>query len=275
MSAGFFDHETVNPFSILGLHGQFWQINVDTVVATWIAMGIMLILALVGKHFLKKEFNLVAAGYETVVSIFVNLCKDSFPHFNYYYFAFASTLFFFTFMTSVVGIIPYVEEATRDLNTTFAIAFSSFAYVQYQKIRVHGILGFLKEFIEPLFILAPIHIIGELSKIVSMSFRLFGNILGGNIMLVMAIKVLEKHEMGFLIAVYSILISSVLIYVFVPTTKFQLIRTINKTLMNIIFLVAWIQMFFGVFEGMIQAFVLTMLTITYLAIGTQEHHSTN
>ena len=74
-----------------------------------------------------------------------------------------------------------MEEPTQNLNTTLALAMTSFFYVQYNGIRAHGIKGYLKEYTEPFIIMAPLHIISKLASIVSMSFRLFGNIYGGAI----------------------------------------------------------------------------------------------
>jgi len=272
-SGGIFHHETIKPFHFLGLTGKFWLVNIDTLIATWVAMGLICILVLLSRRYIKQENSLISVSFQQFIQFFVGLCRDSLQHFEYHYFAFIASIFFFTFMCCFVGVIPFVEEATKDLNTTVALACCSFFYIQFHKIKVHGIGGYLKEYIEPFFIMAPIHVVGEISKIASMSFRLFGNILGGAVILGMTFDLFESFAIYFLPS---------LVFVFVGylITKrrsiFQSVPWLSKIFsiaFSFFLLLAWMQLFLGVFEGMIQAFVLTMLTTTYLAIGTfhEEH----
>lgn len=133
---------------------------------------------------------------------------------------------------------PLIEEPTRDLNTTLALGCISFFYKEYQTIAVHGIMHYFKEFLHPFVIMFPINVIGHFSKIISISFRLFGNIFGGSI----------------IIQLYTKSIGSSVIL--------ELIGLASG--MNLLMIA-----FFVLFEGIIQAFVFTMLTLTYLAIALQ------
>lgn len=270
MSVGIFSHETVTPFKYFGLTGDFWKLNIDILVSTWIAMFFLLILIIIGRCFIARDLSIVTTAYEKVISIFIDLCKDSFATFNYYYFAFISTCFFFTFLITVVGIIPFVKEATEDINTTLALALTSFVYVQYQKIKAHGIIAYIKEFFDPFFVLAPIHVVGELSKIASMAFRLFGNILGGGIILSMIIGLFSQYKKTYMFAVIIVLVLICIMHGLSRVTNVTKLKKMISFGASLIFLISWIQIFLGIFEGMIQSFVLTMLTLTYLAIGT--HH---
>ncbi len=270
MSIGIFDYKTVKPFSYIGLTGNFWTVHSEIVLATWIAMAILFCIVLLGRRYLNREMSPVFVSFEQGLSFFLSLCRDSFDHFNYYYFAFIVCIFLFTFTSSLVGILPFVEEATKDINTTLAIGVTSFLYVQYHKIRVHGIGGYLKEFAEPFFPLIPIHIVGELSKIASMSFRLFGNILGGGVIVAMVLDFIGKYEIAFIIAA---VVTVALLWITSRFSSIQSLARLNSFAhfsLNILLLVAWLQIFLGIFEGMIQSFVVTMLTTTYLAIGTQH-----
>jgi F-type H+-transporting ATPase subunit a len=66
---------------------------------------------------------------------------------------------------------------------TFPLAFSSFILFQYAGIR-HRPKAYLRGiFLEPVFVFAPLNVIGELARPISLSFRLFGNVLGGMILL--------------------------------------------------------------------------------------------
>ncbi len=274
MSAEIFDYTIVHPFKILGLTGSFWDVHLDILLATWVAMGGMLFLIMIGRYYLNRGSNLVSTGFEWVISMFSDLCKESLPIFKYHYFAFVSSIFFFTFFCCLVGLLPFFVEATKDLNTTLAIGLTSFLYVQYQKINVHGIWGYLKEFADPFFVLIPIHIVGEISKIASMSFRLFGNIIGGAVILdMMRDDLLGSYKLIFLIFMAATLIFSWITALPKVATPFPYLKKISAVFMFILFLFSWLQIGLGIGEGLIQSFVITMLTLTYLSMGIYQETS--
>jgi F-type H+-transporting ATPase subunit a len=271
MSLGIFDHHTIQPFAIFGLTDRAWDINIDILIGTWVAMFLLFVVVMVGRYSLTKERSLIVIAYEKIITFFMDLVRDSMGSFTYYPFAFVVAIFCFTFFSCLVGVIPYIEESTRDINTTLALALTSFVYIQYQKIKAHGLLGFLKEFIEPSVVLLPMHIVGELSKIASMSFRLFGNVLGGSVILGMIINLVGDYRVYFLPFLYSILLA---VAVAAFLRRFKSVRTITPLLtimLNMLFVLTWLQMVLGIAEGLIQSFVLTMLTLTYLAMGTATH----
>lgn len=80
--------------------------------------------------------------------------------------------------------VPIFRSPNADLNMTLAMALIVVVLVQYLGIRSHGPGGYIKELFTPAF-LGPIHIIGELSRIISLAFRLFGNIFGGEVLVTM------------------------------------------------------------------------------------------
>ncbi len=268
MKIHIFEYHEVPAFRWLCLHGNFWTINLDTLIYTWIAMAMLFTCVLIGRHYtLKKNPTIFGMGIEETVGIFMNLVTESFGTFHYHYFIFIASLFFFTFFCCLVGIVPFLDEATKDLNTTLALALSSFCYVQWHKARVHGLKAYLLEFTQPFFLLTPINIVGELAKIVSMSFRLLGNILGGGVILAIILEIIGNYALWYLSGI-------ALIACFALITKH--LTSMSSKLTSLLFIITWIQLFFNVFEGAIQSFVLTMLTTTYLAIGTytgQEEHS--
>lgn len=77
--------------------------------------------------------------------------------------------------------VPFLRSPNADLNMTIAMALLAVGTVQYAGIAAHGVLGYLKGLATPVF-LAPLHIIGEFSRIISLSARLFGNIFGGEVL---------------------------------------------------------------------------------------------
>jgi len=208
---------------------------------------------------------------EQSVETFVDLCKESFGTFNYDYFAFVTTIFFFVLFCNLVGSLPFIEEPTKDLNTAFACGLAGFFYVQYQEIRIDGFWKYLKGYAKPIFVLLPINIISEFAKAISMSFRLFGNILGGSIVLYILIGAIGVYKEYIIFAAIGIFIMTWLFKKFF-NGKYKHIHLVLNGLQFLLFSVASIQIFFGAFEAVIQAFVITMLVTTYLSmvVKTEE-----
>jgi F-type H+-transporting ATPase subunit a len=92
--------------------------------------------------------------------------------------------------------IPFFRAANADLNTTLAMALIAMFTVWASGIVAHGLGGFLKELLTPI-PLAPIHIMGELARIISLSFRLFGNIFGGEVLVTVMYVLLGSVFLGF------------------------------------------------------------------------------
>ena len=82
---------------------------------------------------------------------------------------------------------PFVRPASADLNFTLGLAIITFVTFVWWAIRLHGPIGYLKELVgEPRYmapLMFPIHLISELSRLVSLSMRLFGNVFAGEVLL--------------------------------------------------------------------------------------------
>ncbi|MFY9268770.1 MAG: F0F1 ATP synthase subunit A [Candidatus Manganitrophaceae bacterium] len=114
------------------------------------------------------------------------------------YSPFIGTLFLYILAMNLIGIIPGMKSPTSSVNTTVALALTVFLYVQYTGIRNLGILGYLDHLsgsprpkgpIGYLIALVSVpfnfvlHSIGELTKPLSLSIRLFGNIFGEDVLI--------------------------------------------------------------------------------------------
>lgn len=98
-----------------------------------------------------------------------------------------ATLGLIVFLSNIIGMIPGFESPTANLNLTLALTICVFVYYHYQGIKKNGFLGYMKHFAGPIKVMAPfmfvIEIVSHLSRIVSLSFRLFGNIKGDDLFL--------------------------------------------------------------------------------------------
>jgi len=97
------------------------------------------------------------------------------------------TVGLFVLISNLVGIIPGFESPTSNINVTLPLALVVFIYYNYEGIRVNGVKKYFGHFMGPVPVLAPlmfpIEIVSHISRIISLSFRLFGNIKGDDLFL--------------------------------------------------------------------------------------------
>jgi len=86
-------------------------------------------------------------------------------------------------LANTIGVIPGAYSPTQDLSTTLALALLIYVLGHVAGILKKGFRAWLKGFFEPFVIMLPLNIAGEISEFVSHSFRLYGNIFGGGILL--------------------------------------------------------------------------------------------
>lgn len=101
------------------------------------------------------------------------------------------TIFMFILFANLSGIFG-LRPPTADFCVTLTLALITFAVIQFNAFRTNGALGYLKSLAQPLFLLFPINVIGEIATPVSLSLRLFGNIMGGTVMLALYYGLLPK-----------------------------------------------------------------------------------
>ncbi|MBA1437754.1 MAG: F0F1 ATP synthase subunit A [Epsilonproteobacteria bacterium] len=98
-----------------------------------------------------------------------------------------ATIGLFVFIANAIGIIPGFEAPSANLNMTLTLALSVFVYYNFVGIKMHGVVKYFKHFTGPVWWLAwlmfPVEIVSHISRIISLSFRLFGNIKGDDMFL--------------------------------------------------------------------------------------------
>ncbi|NLK75162.1 MAG: F0F1 ATP synthase subunit A [Clostridiales bacterium] len=171
---------------------NLWVLNIagvevwitETIFNTWIIMLFLIILAVIVRIKL-RNFREIPSGFqnavETVIEMFDNFATDTLGEKLTY----ISPWFFMVFAFILISALSSVfglRAPTADWATTFALAFASFSLMLFMGFK-HRKGDYLKSFFEPHFIFFPLNILGELAKPVSLSFRLFGNMLSGTIIL--------------------------------------------------------------------------------------------
>ncbi|MDY7080672.1 MAG: F0F1 ATP synthase subunit A [Chloroflexota bacterium] len=156
----------------------------STVVYTW-AMMLMLGAGayLLGRNLkirpgpVQNMLELIVEGIEKLIREMVGV-EDT-----YVFLPIVGTLAFFIGSANLVGLIPGLKSPTPDINTPLAMALVVLFSVPYFGIRTRGLWAYLKHYVEPIFLMLPIEIASEIARTLSLTFRLFGNIMGEEIII--------------------------------------------------------------------------------------------
>jgi F-type H+-transporting ATPase subunit a len=218
-----------------GYKHSFLFINAETVVYTWLMLLVMAIIIGTIRIILIRD-SLARYAVLSLIEALMDMVTQALGTFSFGHFAFIGALFCFILLANTISIIPWLDEPTKDINTTLALGIISFMYIQAASIKQNGLIAYIKDYFSPFFILFPLNVIGKMASIISLSFRLFGNIFAGSIIATMWMSAIRGSLIAEIIGI-----------------PFNLV----------------IMIFFGIFEGFLQAFVFTMLSLTYLSLALQ------
>jgi F-type H+-transporting ATPase subunit a len=162
------------------------------VTYSWFAMAVIIGLALAARFSLKKT---APTGFQNFFEVIVggleNYIEEIMGPEGKHYFTLIAGLFIFILVCNLQGLIPGFDSPTANLNTTLALALCSFTATHYIGVKRHG-FGYVKHFLGPMWALAPImliiEVISHLARVMSLSFRLFGNMVAKHkLLLVLAL----------------------------------------------------------------------------------------
>jgi F-type H+-transporting ATPase subunit a len=156
----------------------------STIINTWAMMLFLGIGAYVAGHNLKLHPGPVQNLLEWVVEAIGNLIRETVGVEDASVFLpIVGTIAMFIGTANLIGLVPGLKSPTPDINTPLAMALVVFFSVPYFGIRTRGVWSYLKHYVEPIFLMLPIEIASELARTFSLTFRLFGNILGEEIII--------------------------------------------------------------------------------------------
>ncbi len=176
-----------HPFLFLKWLGEQLHLELgEHVLYTWFVMLVLILLGFAASRGIK----MVPAGLqnfmEVVVSGIENLIEETMGHKGMAYFPLIATFALFILVSNLIALIPGFMPPTANLNTNGALALTVFAMTHIVGFKEHGI-SYLKHFMGPILVLAPlmfiIEVIGHLARPLSLSLRLFGNMYGHEIVL--------------------------------------------------------------------------------------------
>ena len=153
----------------------------QTLVVSWLIMLIISALCIwLGSNLKVTGISRKQAVAEMIYTSLVNFVRGNMgPEFDRYI-PLVGAIFVTSVVSNLISLLG-IWSPTADLMTELAWALVVFVLITYHKIKASGIGGYLKGFLEPIFVLAPINIMSELFTPVSMACRHFGNILSGTV----------------------------------------------------------------------------------------------
>lgn len=206
--------------------GQTVYITTSHVCMLLIIVTIMIFAVVARKKIMHAEE--VPTGLQNVVELAVETLEgfvnSSMGKNGRKYICYVGTLFLYILLSNISGLFG-LRPPTADYGTTFSLALITFVMIQYNNLKYNKIGAFTGLF-QPIWFLFPINLIGEIATPVSMSLRLFGNVMAGTVMM----------------ALY-----------------YGLLPLFAK-----IGIPAFLHVYFDLFSGAIQAYVFSMLTMVFI-----------
>lgn len=206
----------------------------ETMRTTWVISAVLIALAIIVRIKLKK-FKEVPSGFqnaiEALVEMLSNFTKTALGEKLEFLGAYFFGVFVFIIVANYSGLFPGVRAPTADLATTMPLAIMSFVLIHFCGIRMRK-GKYFKEYLSPFFLFLPLNILSELARPLSLGLRIFGNILGG-------------------------LIIMEIMYSMLPMAARFILPNIGHAM-------------FDLFAGFLQAFVFTMLSMTFIRVKASE-----
>ncbi len=174
----------VKIFELIGL-GHFAHAN-PHVIYSWVVMILLIAagaLAAKGIRMIPTQGQNVS---ELIISGIENFMIEITGEEGRWLFPIVATVFIYIFACNLIGLVPGFFPPTASLNTTLACALTVVVFTHVIGIKYHG-AKYIKHFLGPVWwmipIIFPIELIGHLARILSLSFRLFGNMMGHELVL--------------------------------------------------------------------------------------------
>jgi F-type H+-transporting ATPase subunit a len=171
-------------FELIGL-GHFAH-KYPHVIYSWFAILLLILIAVL----VTRKISLIPAKgqnlFEMIISGMEEFMVDITGEEGRQFFPLLATVFLYIATCNLLGLIPGFFPPTASINTTVSCAVTVVVFTHIIGIRYHGV-KYVKHFLGPVWwlipIVLPIEIIGHLARILSLSFRLFGNITGHELVL--------------------------------------------------------------------------------------------
>lgn len=186
--------------------GEHWiahignlQIHMDTILTAWLGMAIVIILAFFATRNLSQVPNLFQSFAEMIVDFVESLTVGQIGPEGRGHVILVGSLFLFVLASNLIGQLPWklyhlkhgeFASPTNDINVTAALAVIVLIYYIGAGIYKKGLVNYLKHYFQPVWFMAPINFLEDITRPFSLALRLFANILAGEIIVMVLIAIL-------------------------------------------------------------------------------------
>ena len=223
-----------------------------SLLVTWGVMLVLTGLSIWLTHDLKvKNISKRQAAAEFIVKTAENFVHTNMGEAWMHYTPFIAAIFGLSILGSLSSLLGLFSP-TADISTTMAWALVVFVIITATKLRTNGLGGYLKGFCDPIFVMAPFNVLGEIFTPISMAFRHFGNIVSGMVisaLIYAALTVANQALFGLLPGAIGDWLGAIpFLTVGIP---------------------AIVSLYFDWFGSFMQAFIFCMLTMMFIASAAE------
>jgi F-type H+-transporting ATPase subunit a len=215
----------LSPDEVIFWQHGFVKLN-STIVTTWALMLVMVVGARLITRRLSTDIKITR--WQNFLEIVLSAIRDQMADIGLRqpekFLGFVGTLFLFIAFANVCTILPGYEPPTGSLSTTGALAMCVFVAVPFFGIAESGLIGYVKSYFEPVWVMFPFHVLGELTRTLALAVRLFGNIMSGTMIIAILLSVAPLFfpvlmtALGLLTGLVQAYIFSILATVFIAAT---------------------------------------------------------
>ena len=267
-------------------------ITQTTVSSLVITLLVCFLCVKLGKN-LQKRPGKTQVLVEKAVDMLYGMVRDSMGEHNLYWAPFIGTIFMSSILGTLIGLTGFFRSVTADLSVTMVWSVTVSCIIWYINIKRNGLVNWLKGFTEPIAVMTPMNLIGEIAQPASMAFRHFGNVAGGGVItaIIYAAFSLASGLVLNLISASGVAVGIVLLAVGIGLSFLWKVK-VHKMWVLILGIVsavlgafgllealdiltgvpvlalgipAVLSCYFDLFSGFVQAYVFTLLTMTYIA----------
>ena len=208
----------------------------ETITTTWLIMAVLIIFSIVATRNLERIPKGIQNVLEMLVDTLYKFTEQTMGRDKVVFTPYIGTILIYILIANLSGLLGF-RPPTADVNTTIGLALISFFMIHFFGMKSKGVGQYLKGFLDPIPLLLPLNVIGELATPISLSFRLFGNIVGGVIIMSLLY--------GGLTALGTMLGINIPIFTTAIPVPFHF--------------------YFDLFSGVLQSFIFTMLTMVFVS----------
>jgi len=225
----------INPTTVFNIQIGSIKIGItDSTISMWIAMAIIIAVA----YIMAKKLKQMPSGKQSAVEIFVEfirgILKDSMDKYSEVFVPFIGTMFLLLVVANIMDIVNIIipsfniSPPTKNISVVLALSIISMITVVYAGIRFKKFSGWLKSFVQPLPIMLPFKIMEYFIKPISLTLRLFGNIVAGFLIMILIYAMIPEAIPSFASIYFDIFDGILQAYIFVFLTALYIGEAVEE-----------------------------------------------